>query len=89
MKPKLPLFLTLVLSAIHNAAAVDPIDNIDDTPLVTTGDLLRGFSSSELARVQKLIPQHPEPPLAEAVPRIATIRGKAFLDANGNGQQEL
>ena len=63
-------------------------EQINDPPLVTTADLLRGFSSEELAKVQKLIPQRPEPPLAEAVPRIATIRGKAFLDANANGKQD-
>lgn len=60
----------------------------DNPPLLTTVDLLRGFSSKELAEVQKLIPQRPEPPLAEAVPRIATIQGRVFLDANGNGKQE-
>ncbi|MCP4816601.1 MAG: PQQ-binding-like beta-propeller repeat protein [Planctomycetaceae bacterium] len=61
---------------------------LNEPPLTTTTDLLRGFSSEELAKVQKLIPQRPEPPLAEAVPRIATIQGKAFLDTNGNGKQE-
>ena len=72
----------------HAQNPAEPAETINDQPLVTTDDLLRGFSSDELERVQKLIPQRPEPPLAEAVPRIATIRGRAFLDANGNGKQE-
>ena len=66
----------------------DPAREINDQPLDTTVDLLRGFNSAELARVQKLIPQRPEPPLAEPVPRIATIRGTVFLDTNGNGKQD-
>ena len=85
--------IALLLASIpalqaHSQNPAEPAETINDQPLVTTGDLLRGFSNAELARVQKLIPQRPEPPLAEAVPRIATIRGKAFLDANGNGKQD-
>jgi outer membrane protein assembly factor BamB len=81
---------TLLLSVAPLPAYQQPdvIETNNNPPLITTADLLRGFSSEELAEVQKLIPQRPEPPLAEAVPRIATIRGKAFLDANGNGKQE-
>ena len=81
---------TLLLSVTPLLAYQQPdvIETNNNPPLITTADLLRGFSSEELAEVQKLIPQRPEPPLAEAVPRIATIRGKAFLDANGNGKQE-
>lgn len=84
------LFLISIIVA-SQAQAQNPVasdEKIADQPLVTTGDLLRGYSNAELARVQKLIPQRPEPPLAEAVPRIATIRGNVFLDANGNGKQD-
>ena len=81
------LAVILLLTTVPLLAYQEP-GPIDDQPLTTTTDLLRGFSNEELTKVQKLIPQRPEPPLAEAVPRIATIRGKAFLDANGNGKQE-
>ena len=81
------LFSMPVLQA-YSQSDTEQHGTINDETLVTTGDLLRGFSSAELARVQKLIPQRPEPPLAEAVPRIATVRGVAFLDANGNGKQD-
>jgi len=37
----------------------EPAETINDQPLVTTDDLLRGFSSAELDRVQKLIPHRP------------------------------
>jgi len=85
--------IALLLASIpalqaHSQNPAGPTKTINDHPLVTTDELLRGFSTAELAQVQKLIPQRPEPPLAAPVPRIATIRGKAFLDANGNGKQD-
>ena len=89
---RLQLILLLLTSIpalqAHSQTPDTPSEAIDDQPLVTTGDLLRGFSNEELTRVQQLIPQRPEPPLAEAVPRIATIRGTVFLDANENGKQD-
>ena len=89
---RLQLILLLLTSIpalqAHSQNPDTPSEAIDDQPLVTTGDLLRGFSNEELTRVQQLIPQRPEPPLAEAVPRIATIRGTVYLDANENGKQD-
>ena len=82
------VLLMVGIPALQAQSQNPPGPVLNEPSLTTTTDLLRGFSSAELAEVQKLIPQRPEPTLAEAVPRIATIRGKVFLDNNENGKQE-
>ena len=82
---------TVLLLAILTlpASAQDPDGNsIPDTDLRTTADLLRGYSDEELAEARRLIPERPEIPLREAIPRIVTVRGTVYRDRNADGKHD-
>ncbi|MDP7206779.1 MAG: hypothetical protein QGH11_14485, partial [Pirellulaceae bacterium] len=77
--------LSAVLSAAMLLGVTLPVtgqapdgNGIPDTDLRTTADLLRGYSEEELAEAQRSIPQRPEIPLREAIPRIVTVRGLVY-----------
>ena len=53
------LLASMAALQAHAQNPAEPAETINDQPLVTTDDLLRGFSSAELDRVQKLIPHRP------------------------------
>ena len=79
-------FLCLVIATAAPAAEPDAGKVLDDTDLRTTEDLLRGFSSDELAKAERECPQRAEPELPKPVPRKVKVSGRVFLDKNSNGR---
>ncbi len=83
------LALLLALALALRVSAQDPEGrSIPDTELRTTADLLRGFNDEELAEAQRSIPERPEIPLREAIPRIVTVRGMVYRDGNADGKHD-
>mgnify|MGYP001361007070 CR=1 FL=1 len=83
------LVLLLPLVLVFRASAQDPEGRaIPDTELKTTADLLRGYNDAELDEAQRSIPERPEIPLREAIPRIVTVRGMVYRDGNANGKHD-
>ncbi|MEZ6049316.1 MAG: PQQ-binding-like beta-propeller repeat protein, partial [Planctomycetaceae bacterium] len=82
------LLLLLCLIISPHLSAEEQGAEIPDSKLETVDDLLRGFSEEELNAAVKAIPRREEEPLKPAHPRLVSVTGKVFHDANGNGQQD-
>ena len=83
------LLTAVLLSFTLPVTGQDPDGNsIPDTDLRTTADLLRGYNDEELAEAQRSIPERPETPLREAIPRIVTVRGMVYRDRNADGKHD-
>lgn len=57
------------------ACGANAQDAIDDSELLTTADLLRGFNNGELAAARRAIRPRREPPLGLPRPRLVKATG--------------
>ena len=69
-------------------AAELPPDQIKDSSLRTTADLLRGFADAELEAARKTLPRRPEPSSRPTQPGPISVTGHVYEDRNANGTRQ-